>query len=268
MVDFEHVATCPICSRRFEVAPPPSYEGLQRRPEELPRVDDVRVEPAELFERALSGALADPETTTRRRAAERLGRLDPLGPRALAALADAAAEDPQDLVRAAALRALDELDAHVSLPQRLIEAWSEEPARAAPFISSVLARLGAPGPPTVPGVAELVAVPLATTDLLAVAGLGGISGRVQKHADDLWLSLEGLPLVIEDISPVLAFPKALEIDAIPIRWHGRHSGLVPSRQPVTGGSLRMDLASLPVGLPADAGPLFDPFYLLSPRPQR
>lgn len=67
------------------------------------------VEPAELFERALPPGLVDPEAIVRARAAERLGQFERLGAKPLAALARAAAEDPDQDVRAAASRALDAL---------------------------------------------------------------------------------------------------------------------------------------------------------------
>lgn len=67
------------------------------------------VEPAELFERALTTGLTDADALVRERSAKRLAGLEHLGARPLVALARAAAEDPDEDVRAAARTALDEL---------------------------------------------------------------------------------------------------------------------------------------------------------------
>ncbi|MGH3033968.1 MAG: HEAT repeat domain-containing protein [Gaiellaceae bacterium] len=83
---------------------------LVSEPEQLStEMAEPPVDPAELFERVLPTGLADPEAIVRERAAEQLGELDRLGAKPLAALARAAAEDPDEDVRAAASRALSAL---------------------------------------------------------------------------------------------------------------------------------------------------------------
>jgi hypothetical protein len=67
---------------------------------------ETEVDSSDHPERYLAAALAEPERIVRLRAAERLGAARRIGPAALAALAEAAAEDPDADVRAAALEAL------------------------------------------------------------------------------------------------------------------------------------------------------------------
>lgn len=138
------------------------------------------VEPAELFERVLATGLSDPEAIVRERAAQRLGRFERLGPRPLAALVRAAGQDPDDAVRAAALRALDELDA----------------------------------------VTELVGTAVSGEEGLAVSGTEGISGRLTEQEQELRLSLEGLPPKFEHAKLLVAIPRVLEGEASPIEWPG------------------------------------------------
>ncbi len=261
-----HVAACAVCGRRFEL------ERLRSYAERSDALADMAepVEPIALFERALIGALSDPEAIVRMRAAERLGGFERLGPVALDALAQTAAEDPDEEVRAAALVALDRLDKEVSIPQRLIESWSATPAEAAPYLADVLARLAAwPAPSS--RVTELVATPTGAAAELAVRGEEGITGRLGREKKQLWLKLHELPAVFENQRPVVAVPNALEKDAPPIRWSGDSPGLVAARAPVLGGALDVLLGSVPGpslregGLPEK---LFGRLYLLTPREQR
>lgn len=143
-------------------------------------MDEPPVEPAELFERVLPTGLSDPEAIVRERAAERLGEFEQLGPAALAALARTAAEDPDDEVRAVALRALQDLDA----------------------------------------VTELVGTAVAGEQALAVTGTEGISGQLTEHEQELRLSLRGLPPKFEHAKLLVAIPRVLEGAASPIEWPG------------------------------------------------
>jgi hypothetical protein len=149
------------------------------------------IEPEERFEGYLTAALADEETIVRARAAERLGTTARLGPMALAALADLANDDPEEEVRAAAIRALDELDASVAIPRRLIEVWADAPEEAASFIEGVLARLAAEGPPVSTVAVVEPSAPSWTT-----------------HENRLNLTAEGLPGTFEKKMPVIAIPGA------------------------------------------------------------
>ncbi len=133
-----HVASCEECRRRFDIAVTAAW--LESR-EEAHAMSDVPVDPAQLFESALTTALSDPDTVVRRRAAERLGERAPLGAAAIDALVAAAKEDRDQHVRAAALTTLQRLDTQVSLPQWVIDVWSAKPAEAAPYLAEVLARL-------------------------------------------------------------------------------------------------------------------------------
>jgi hypothetical protein len=72
---------------------------------------DIEPESSDRVERYLVAALETPERIVQVRAARQLGTARRVGPAALAALAEAAAEDRDEEVRAAALEALEELDA-------------------------------------------------------------------------------------------------------------------------------------------------------------
>jgi hypothetical protein len=227
-----------------------------------PAVAEPPVEPRELFERALTVGLSDPDATVRERAAERLGSFERLAPRALAALADAAAKDPDENVRAAALRALDELDAQVSIPERLIEAWAAEPAKADPFIEGVLARLAGER-----GVTELVGRAVAGEQALSVTGEQGISGQLTEDATHLRLSLQGLPPKFEHQKLVVAIPRVLELEPSAIEWAGE-PGLVPAEKTVRAGSLDLTLGRVPKGTGTEKNKLFERMYLLNPGARR
>lgn len=98
----QHLEECDRC--RIVLA------ELVKEPEHEPgEMSEPPVEPTELFERVLPAGLSDPEAIVRERSAERLGELERLGAKPLAALARVAAEDPDEDVRAAASRALDDL---------------------------------------------------------------------------------------------------------------------------------------------------------------
>ena len=102
-----HVASCEECSLRFDVADTAAW--LESR-EETHAMAQAPVDPAALFESALTAALSDPDDLTRRRAAERLGEMTELGAAAVHALVAAAGEDRDERVRAAALTAVQRLD--------------------------------------------------------------------------------------------------------------------------------------------------------------
>lgn len=231
---------------------------LAREPEDERAASTVRVEPDLLFERALADALmGDADPIVRRRVAERLGILPGLGPRALDALAAAARDDTDQEVRAAALRALDELDDRIAIPERLIRAWAAEPAEAAPFIADVLARLAGER-----GVTELVgAVGAAGT---TVAGSEGISGRVTEEAGELHLHLEGLPPKFEHAKLIVAIPTALFEREGAVEWQGEGPGLVEAGEEVRAGALDVTLGRLLRGDP-EARRLFERLYLLDRR---
>jgi HEAT repeats len=196
-----------------------------------------RVDVATLFERALTVALADEDPEVRRRAAERLGGVHRIGAVPLAVLADAAGDDPDAEVRAAALAALDRLDEAVSLPQRVIDAWAEAPADAAPFIAGVLSRLGL-----------------------------DVSHGIVQEQGVLFLRLNRLPASLERTTPVVALPEALLQKTPAVDWAGEKPGLVPASEPVSGGSLEVRLGELP-GPAAEKSP-FERAYLLSPELRR
>ena len=213
-----------------------------------------------VFERGLTLALSGPDPIARRRAAEQLAVSQRVGPAALEALAVAAARDPEALVRSAALRALDALDEAVSIPERVIEAWSAWPAEAAGFIAGVLERLS--GEPAREGITRLEASG-APGERLEVSGHRGIHGTIAEEEDGLWLTLEGLPSELEDTTPLVAVPTALEESAPPAEWPGERPGLVPASEPVAGGSIRLRLVKHP---PADKAALFREMYLLTRAP--
>jgi hypothetical protein len=241
---------------------------LVSEPERQPAaMTEAPVEPVGLFERALSSALSDPDALVRERAAERMGTFEHLNAPALAALALAAREDPDESVRASALRAFDELDAQVSISERLIGAWAAAPATAGPFIESVLAHLAGEGVP-VSGVAELLGTPVAGEESVAVTGQEGISGRLSEEARELKLALEGLPPKFEHAKLVVAIPKALEEPVPPVEWPGQEPGLVPAQEPVETGSLNVSLGRLVEDLPAEKRSLFRRMFLLHPEARR
>jgi hypothetical protein len=199
------------------------------------------VDPDEVFERALTDALGEPDRIARRRAAEQLGGLERPGAEALAALATSAAEDSDEEVRATALEALDRLDDAVSIPRRVIDAWAEAPAEAGPFISGVLSRLAGGTSRAGKRVTEL-------------------SGQVTREGGALWLTLNRVPSLFEKKMPVVAIPVALRGDPPPIHWSGERPGLVRASAPVSEGVLRVRL-----GTPAARGgheDVFERVYLL------
>jgi hypothetical protein len=240
---------------------------LVTEPEPEPAVAEPSIEPRErFFERVLTDGLADADAVARERAAERLADLQRIGPRALAALAEAARDDSEERVRKAALRALVRLDARVSLPERVIEAWAADPEVGAVFLRGVLARLADERVP-VEGVTELVGGEAPGEERTAVTGSGGIRGRISEEADELKLSLEGLPRKFEHTKVVVAIPRVLEQDAPPIEWRGE-PGLVAAEEDVRGGSVEMTLGRV-VDDPGGAkGKLFDRLYLLGPEARR
>jgi hypothetical protein len=259
-----HVQTCAICSRRFELAVARSYS--QRR-ETLPTVADVPIDQPALFERALTAALAAPEAIARRRAAQRLGELEQVGPPALAALVRAAADDSDEKVRAAALTALDRLDDAVPVPQRLIEAWAREPAEAAPYLVEVLTRLSDPRALASSRVTELVTEETDVWNRLSVRGESGAAGEIVRKDDQFWLKLNRLPAEFENATPVVAIPSALEAGEAEIEWSGGSPGLAFAAEPVAEGALELFLASVadPAARRALSEGLFARVYLLNPR---
>jgi hypothetical protein len=304
-----HLAACDLCGPRLELAPTAACEeveedlpaaarvlrdgeqpaarhpALARHLEDCERcrailaelmreptvlaAHEARVDPGELFERSLTAALTEPEPIVRARAAERLGAAERVGPAALAALAEAAAEDPDSRVRAAALRGLDELDAAVSIPQRLIEAWSEAPAEAAPFLEGVLARLAGEGPAARAGVAELVASTWTPEQQAMFSGKEGISARLSAEQGELRLILEGLPPVFEKTTPVIAAPHALRATAPRVEWFSKDPGLVRAQMPVTSGRLDVRLGRVLEPPAEKAGPGdLGRLYVLSPESSR
>jgi hypothetical protein len=257
-----HVAGCTLCEGRFDLAP---LGSLSERTDDISEVAEP-AEPIAVFERALTAALSDSEAIVRIRAAERLGAYRRLGPIALDSLAAVAGEDPDEEAREAALAALDRLDTEVSLSQRLIEQWSATPAEAAPYLEDVLARLAAPeGHPPGP-VTQLVASASDAQEELVVNGKEGITGRLVKEKDELWLRLHALPSIYERAKPVVAVPNALERDAPSIRWHGESPGLVSAQTPVTRGTLDVVLGDT-LEPQALSERLFGHVYLLTPREQ-
>ena len=224
---------------------------LMREPDLLSEAG-TRLDPSELFERSLATALADPETIVRQRAARRLAGMQRVGPVALAALADAAVEDPEEEVRATALRALDELDRAVSIPERVIDAWSASPEEAAPFIESVLARFAGDRPPASPAVMELAGSRWSPEQQMSFSSKEGITGRLSAEEGELRLALEGLPSSFEKTTPLIAVPGALRETRQPVEWFGKDPGLVPVDAPVARGRLHARLGRLPER-PREAG---------------
>jgi hypothetical protein len=255
-----HARTCAVCGPRFEL-------GRAQASSERKDMAEVPVEPTALFARALTAALSAPEAVARIRAAGRLGSFQQLGPAALAALVKAAAEDPEESVRAAALAALDELDDEVSLPQRVIDAWSATPAEAAPYLADCLSRLADPEAPTVARVARLVTEETEAGDEFAVQGESGATGRIVREEGELWLRLNRLPGNFEKTKPIVAVPTALGKRAPEIEWSGETPGLVRAREPVAEGSLDVHLGNVLPRSPFSSK-LFERLYLLDPRSRR
>lgn len=257
-----HIRGCAACSVRFDLAAlRPSLE----KDDHVPELAQPS-EPHERFEPVLTTGLSSPEAIVRIRAADRLGSFQRLGPVALDALAQAAADDEDGEVRETALAALDRLDAEVSLPQRLIEQWSETPAEAAPYLADVLARLSAPTPYTPATVTRLLALRSEAGEQLDVSGEEGITGRLSREKEELWLRLSGLPRRFENAKPVVAVPNALDEDAPGVEWTGASPGLVRAPAPVAQGSLDVMLANMRASAEATVSEtLFGHVYLLSPR---
>jgi hypothetical protein len=229
--------------------------------DELVKEPDVLSEPqieadsGEVFDRYLAAALNEPQPISRVHAAERAAEAEHVGPAALEALAERAAEDPERAVREAALKALDELDAAVSIPRRLIEAWSASPERAAPFIEGVLARLAGERPPVASQVAEL--------------GKEGIRGSLSAEQGELRLTVEGLPPSFETTKPMVAVPGALDPDAPEVEWYGEEPGLVSAEDAVREGRLDVRLGRM---LDPSAEPTLTPelehLFVLNPKASR
>lgn len=255
---FAHAETCEICGPRFEV-------GREDASTERKDMAEVPVEPTALFARALTAALSAPEAVARIRAAGRLGSIQQLGPEALAALIETAAEDLDTSVRAAALAALDQLDDEVSLSQRVIDAWSATPTEAAPYLADCLNRLADPETLASPRVARLVTEKVG--DELAVIGEAGATGRIVQDQGELWLRVNRLPEDFEKTKPVVAVPIALGQRAPGIEWSGESPGLAPAHAPVTEGSLNVRLGTV---LPRRSlsSKLFQRLYLLDRRKRR
>ena len=255
-----HVASCGECRRRFDVAETSAWLGGR---EETHAMTQVPVDPAALFEAALTVGLSDSDDVVRRRAAERLGEMKGLGAAAVDGLVAAAGEDREERVRAAALTALQRLDTQVSLPQWVIDVWSAAPAEAAPYLEGVLARLAALSGATT-GVTRLASAKTQDDETVVLSGERGVSGRVSREPDGLWLTVEGLPAEVEDTKPVVAVPKALEVKEITVVWAGDEPGLVAASEPVSGGSLRVRLGASDAPTPT----LFDQMYLIQPKDRR
>ena len=254
-----HLAACEDCARHFDLAEMAAW--LEGREESHQMAGD-EVDPLELFERALTAALSDPDTTVRERAAARLGGFDRLGAAALSALVAAARDDAHERVRAAALAALDRLDSEVSFPQRVIDAWAATPAGAADYLAGVLERLSA-GEVGIAGVTRLAGKPSPAGGQHDVSLVGdeGVTGRVTRELNHVWLSVEGLPPALENTKPVVAVPKALGKGVAELAWAGGGRGLVAAADPVSGGSLRVLLGNVKE---PGAG-VFDKVYLLHPK---
>lgn len=255
-----HLADCEVCGPRFELASATAWKGREDQMQESAESGTAgeRVEPRELFERALVAALSETDATARRRAAERLGGVECLGAAALAALAEAAAEDDDGEVRARALVALDRLDEEVSIPQRVIDAWSAAPAEAAPFIAGVLARLGGEGPLARRSITRLVAAAVKGHHQIELSGKEGIGGHLSVEENELWLRLNRMPAGLEKTRPVVALPAALAENAPPLEWAGKAPGLVAATAPVEAGELNVRL-----GRSSARKELFREIYLLN-----
>jgi hypothetical protein len=238
---------------------------LVKEPEVVSEAE-VQVEPSERYESYMTATLRDREPIVRARAAKWLGAADRLGPAALAELAEVAGEDDDEEVRETALEALDRLDEAVSLPRRLIEAWSAAPAEAAPFIAGALARLTSEGPPTNAGVVGLTGSTAPGGKELTLTGKEGISGLLREEQSELWLELNRLPSSFENAKAVVALPAALAAEGPAITWSGEQPGLVAVATPVVGGSLQVRLGEV-VGQ-SGQGTLFQQVYVLNPEARR
>lgn len=241
---------------------------LARSLRETAEVSDEPIDPDEVFERALVSGLTDPDEVVRERAAARLGERGRVGAGALARLAERASEDRDERVRAAALSALDQLDEAVSIPQRVIEAWSESPAEAAPFIARVLGRLAGEQPPGHRGVTELVAAEEPEEGRVALSGRPRIRGYLGEERKRLWLTLDRLPKELENTKPVVALPEALASRPASVKWAGAEPGLVPSKKRVERGSLRVPLGQIAKAGIAEKEKSLRRIYLLSLEPTR
>jgi hypothetical protein len=242
--------------------------ALAQEPKEAAEVAEGSVDPDQLFERALVPGLTDPDRVVRVRAAARLGERRRVGAEALAALAERASEDPDERVREAALTALDQLDEAVSIPQRLIEAWSASPAEAAPFVAGVLARLAGEPPPRDRGVTELVVAEAPEEGRLVLTGKKGITGYLVEERSRLWLTLNRLPSELENKRPVVALPEALASRSASVRWASAERGLIPSKERVEGGSLRIQLGQIAKVGVAEKEKSLRRIYLLNPEARR
>jgi hypothetical protein len=241
-----HLEECAWCSE--------ALEELVKEPDVLSE-PETEVDWSERFDRYRAAALEEPEPIARVHAAERVGEAERVGPRTLAALAKRAVEDSDAEVRKAALNALDELDAAVSIPQRLIEAWSAAPEEAAPFIAGVLARLAGDQPPVIAAVAEL--------------GKEGIKGNLSTEEGELRLTVEGLPPSFETTKPVVAVPGALDPDAPEVEWYGKEPGLVTAEDAVRAGRLDVRLGRMldPAAEPT-LTPELERLFVLNPKASR
>lgn len=268
-----HVATCEECARQFELDRTAACEAVEDDlPEaarslreggdvtsgypmlashlrecercstilaelarELEPSEEAPVDPAELFERALTAALADEDPLARERAAEGMTRLEHVGPAALAALVETAGEDEDEEVRAAALGALGLL--------------ARQPARIA-------------------GVTQLIGTAADPEEHVAVTGEGGISGRVIEEGGELRLSLRGLPPKFEHTKPIVAIPTALEEATPSVEWSAGQPGVVPATEAVSGGSLDVTLGRSGSGAGRRTKDLFKRVYLLDAERRR
>jgi len=265
-----HLAACEECRRRFDIAETAAW--LESREGTHPMAQ-APVDPLSLFESALTAALSDPEGLVRRRAAARLGDMTGLGAATVEALAAAAREDRDERVRAAALAALQRLDSLASLPPWATDVRS--PA-AASYLTGVLARLA--GPAATTGVTRLERATTQYGEAVALFGERGVSGRVSREPDGLWLMVKGLPPEVEDSETVVAVPKAFGVEALTVLWAGQEPGLIVASEHVADGSLRVRLGSVREGgaqpgggaQPAAAAPprLFDQIYLLHAKDRR
>jgi len=237
----DHLTSCKECSRRFDVAETVAW---LRSSKETRVISQEPVDPAALFESALTAALVDPDDLVRRRAAQRLGSMTGLTAPTIGALARAAAEDPDEPVRAAALTALQRLDTALSLSQWVVEVWAAAPAEAAPYLEGVLGRLVAAEEPA-SGVTRLGGAQRESDESVLFSGEGGVRGRLSREPDGLWLTVEGLSAEWSNAKPLVAIPSVLQVEGFTIRLAGDTPGLVAASEPVSGGTLRVWLGDVP-----------------------
>jgi hypothetical protein len=243
--------------------------------DELVKEPDVLSEPeieahsSDVFDGYMAAALEGPEPSARVNAAERAAEAEHVGPATLEALASRAAEDPEREVREAALKALDELDAAVSIPKRLIEAWSASPEEAVPFIEGVLARLAGDRPPVTSAVAELAGSTSTPDRRVSLAGKEGITASLSAEEGELRLTVEGLPASFEKTTPVVAVPGALRATVPEVDWYGKEPGLVSAEAAVQAGRLDVRLGRM---LDPTAEPKLTPelerLFVLNPEASR